>query len=280
VAEEADPSEEPSAAPLVREDLRGRTRSFSLNGETIGLVTVVALGILMVGFILGRTTAPESEADADADSATPTSADPAAPFPEGDVDRVGYWGFASIEPAIIDTFARPDNPNRLGAADTGQAWRSIRGRWGIQDEHAELTPAGDGAAPSIAVVEGGNAERLTEVTFLKVVPGAGLVFRFRDAQNYWAVVAGPDGASWSVLLVQDGQTGIEGTLEVPATDGATVSVAKRERGMQFLVDGEFELQVNNDTFGDEVLSGLLAAPGTSAEARWDRFYVGDLPPEG
>ncbi len=88
VPEEAAPPEPRPA--LTDRDLRP-DRQLPISGELLGLVVVVALGILMAGFILGRVTAPD--ADEESASASSTTVASTFPFPAGDVDRSGYWRF-------------------------------------------------------------------------------------------------------------------------------------------------------------------------------------------
>ena len=264
-------------AALTRDDLQPTRRSLPLSNETVGLVVVAALGVLMIGFILGRVTAPDEESP----TATPTAPGgtlaPTFDFPGGDVDRAGYWGFAQITAVVVDSFDRDDGA--LGQADTGGEWESVEGRWRIDGGRASVEGSDDDR-PRIAVIAGNTTSELTEVTLMTSEDGAGLVFRYRNPRNFWSVTADEDGASWTVTKVIDGQIALTETVPAPSGDGSTIAVSQRPARLLFLVEGVIKHQINDTGLSEESTSGLIALPGTGDDARWDRFFVGNLPPEG
>jgi hypothetical protein len=232
-----------------------------------GLLVVAAL---VVGLVVGRTTAPDEgeSAPQGGDDAT----DGALPFPSGDVNRTGYWGFANLEPTAIDTFDRPDDAENLGRAGTGQRWDAVAGTWGIAG-NAALTSAGDGSGPRLAVIAEGTGDGLTEVTMTVVEEGAGLVFRYLDPENYWSVTANPGAGSWTATRVLDGQPEFVGEIPCQTSDGTTISVTQSGPAVRFLVEGTECLTVNDGSLSEQLQGGLIASASSTGVARWNRFLV-------
>jgi hypothetical protein len=241
---------------------------------------VVAVGALMAGFILGRVTSPDEALPLAGSSPVAGSTPVATEFPSGDIDRSGYWGLAGITPAVVDSFDRADDPESLGEADLGGPWEAVAGTWGIRDNRAVTSAAEGQDGPSLAIISGGPANRLTEVTLSVVEAGTGLVFRYQDPQNYWAVTADGGGASWSVVQVTEGQLAVVATIDEPARDGTTVSVSQRPNRLRFHFEGVFTTQIDEPALPDERQSGLILIPGSGGEPQWDRFFVGRLPAGG
>jgi hypothetical protein len=127
------------------------------------------------------------------------------------------------------------------------------------------------------VVRGGNADRLTEATMVNVEDGAGLVFRYRDPDNFWSLTASPADGTWIATRVVDAQPTI--MAEIPATtaDGTTVTVAQRGPELQILFEGVEAIRVTDPALVDQRSSGLIAAADGDGSARFDRFYVGNMP---
>jgi hypothetical protein len=89
----------------------------------------------------------------------------------------------------LDSFDRPDDALGLGAVPGGPQWEAAADTWGIAANQAYVvTPA---AGRNIAVVELGQEEGAVQVRIPKMTAGAGIVFRYRDPSNYWAVFARP-----------------------------------------------------------------------------------------
>lgn len=257
---------EDGSAPLTRADLGS---GGGLTGSRARLA-LLAVGILIAGVVIGRVTAPdESSPSGDGGGAGEAEG---LPFPSGDVNRTGYWGFVNLEPITIDTFDRRDDPRSLGSAGTGQVWETPAGTWGIVDQSA-VTDGGSGNDPSLAVVPRGTGDGLTEVTMTVVEDGAGLVFRYLDPENYWAVTANPSVGSWSVTRVIDGEDELVGELTGPTVNATTVSVVQDGSSLRFLLEGQEYLAVTDGALAEQLQGGLIASPGSQGDARWDRYLV-------
>lgn len=265
--EQQEPDEEAATddevAPLTRDALDGGPARLPL------ILLVVAA--LIVGFVGGRLTAPDDDDSGEATGGGGTEED-GLPFPSGDQNRTGYWGFAGLEPTVIDTFDRSDAPNDLGETGTGQPWEAVSGTWGIEEDRA-VTGGGSEQAPNMAVVADGTGDGLTEVTMMVVEEGAGLVFRYLDPDNYWAVTANPGVGSWSLTRVIDGQAEVVGEAAGPTNDGVTVSVTQDGSIVRLLLEGDEYLSVTDAALGEQLQGGIIASPSTTGEARWDRFLV-------
>jgi hypothetical protein len=238
----------------------------------IGPIVLAAVAILLLGFIVGRTT---SDDDGTAEEAEPLPTAPPLTFPRGDQDRTGYWGLGGVTPVIEDGFGREDTDEGLGTTETGEEWRSVNGEWRISDEEAAVA-AGAGDRPAIAVVRGGNSNRLTEATAVTVEAGAGIVFRYQDPDNFWSLTAAPDDGMWVATRVVDGAPTVVAEIPAATTDGTTVTVAQRGAELQVLIEGVEAIRVTDSALISQRSSGLIAPAGGEA-ARFDRFYVGDMP---
>jgi hypothetical protein len=271
VGDNEDGQDAAEPAPLTRDQLGSGPDLRTMVMEHLGPVVLVAAALLMAGFVLGRVTAPDGATTGNGSVADA----PPATFPAGDVDRSGYWAFGGVTQQIADPFDRDDDGNALGAAPSGERWEAVHGTWGIDGNEA-FAEANDTERPALAVLRGGSNTRLTEATLMVVEEGAGIVFRYRDEQNFWSITAQPDDGNWVVLQVVDGTPRAQGEFDGPTEDGTTISVADQGTSIQVFVEGEAQAPISVETSGSSASSGLVAAPGSTGTARWDRFYVGAM----
>lgn len=239
---------------------------------------IAVVSSLALGFLAGRTTAPDQTTN-EMPPAEGGEQGPAAGFPTGDEDRADYWGLVGVTATVLDDFDGAADSSALGETMTEQVWGSVRGRWGTTGEKARLV-APEETEPSLAVVDSGSDQTLTEVTLSVVEAGAGLVFRYADPSNYWAVIASPDLQSLSLMRVEDGFVAEAGTVDRPVTDGLTVAASTRPATIQVFVEGKLALQVAEPVAPGRTGSGLIGPPGSEGDGRWDRMLVGDLPSSG
>ena len=113
-----------------------------------------------------------------------------------------------------------------------------------------------------------------------VEDGAGIVVRYRDPQNYWSMTADTGAGAWLITRILDGEAEVIATVAGTTVDGTSVGVAQIGPALQVLVDGQELRQLSDPTLSGQVRSGLIGPPGSSGEARWDRFYIGDMPAPG
>lgn len=240
-------------------------------------IVLVVIAALVAVFLIGRITSggDDSGGDEDASGGTGTTVEGGGevPFPSGDQNRTGYWGFADLEPIVVDTFDRANTPDDLGTTGTGQAWEVVSGTWGIGNNAALTTGGATGNEPNIAVVPEGTGDGLTEIYLPVVEEGAGLVFRYLDPDNYWSVTANPGVGSWTLNRVIDGDTELVTEIPGPTNDGVTVSVTQDGSVVRVLLEGVEYLNITDAALGDQLQGGIIAPPSTTGDARFDRFLV-------
>jgi peptidoglycan/LPS O-acetylase OafA/YrhL len=193
-------------------------------------------------------------------------------FPTGDTDRVSYWNLVELEPRVIDSFERADSPTSLTTADSGVTWAPARGTWGVEDRRAIVAPAEDDA-PRLAVLTQPERDGLVEVTLTTMAEGAGLLVRYEDPDNWWAVIARPSSGRWSVIQAVDGEPVPIAEFAAPTDDGTTVSVTQHDVLLRVLVDGVEHATAGVDTLEPPFQSGLVAIGDEAHGARWDRYLV-------
>jgi hypothetical protein len=259
--------------PLTRDDLSDD------GSRTKARTALLLAAVLVVGIVIGRVTAPDEASDDDGGNSAEQATPDTIAFPSGDVNRTRYWGFANLDPVTIDTFDRPDSPESLGTAGTEQPWNVVSGTWGIEDATAVNGGGASDGQPSIATVAGARGGGLTEVLMSVVEPGAGLVFRYQDPDNYWSVTANPSIGSWTVTRVIDGEAEPQGDLVGATADGTTISVTQDGSTLRFLLEGSEQLSLTDGALQDRLQGGLIAPADTDGSARFDRFLVMRFRPE-
>ena len=256
---------------LTRDDLDDGPNPTSGKVRVVLLVVAAIVAGFLIAQFLGSGDDDGGGDGGDGGAAVP---DEGVPFPTGDQNRTGYWGFVNLSPIVVDTFDRANDPQSLGDAGDGGTWDPVAGTWGIRDD-AAVTAGGDGEGPFLAVVPGGGrGDGLTEVTMTVVEEGAGLVFRYLDPENYWSITANPGVGTWTVNRTIDGDTESAGELlSGPTADDTTVSVEQKGSNLRFMLDGTEYLALTDGALADQLQGGMIAAGTTAGEARWNRFLV-------
>ena len=171
-----------------------------------------------------------------------------------------------------DGFDRSGNSNRLGRAASGQPWRAVRGRWGVQLGQARvLQPAPKG--PSLALLPVGSAVTSVEVRAAVIAPGQGLAFRCQGAANCRRVEAVPRFGTWNVIKVVRGTERLVANLgTVPVASGTVIRVELEGGTLRFMVNGRLRRTIVDSTFLSAARTGLvIRAGGEVGRARWDDF---------
>jgi hypothetical protein len=127
------------------------------------------------------------------------------------------------------------------------------------------------------VLEGAQGDGLVEVTMPVVEAGAGLVFRYLDPDNFWAVIADPEAGNWAIWKTIDGEATPVDTVEASTADGVTVTTIQTDRTLRILIDGEDVLLLEDGALSDRLQGGLLGPADGDGTARWDRFLVLSAP---
>lgn len=187
--------------------------------------------------------------------------------------------------ATVDPFERSNQAAGLGTIPDGPAWFADTGTWGISDGQAYLSAPANGR--NHAVVDLGQPEGSVQATLPRVVNGTGLVFRYRNPFDYWAVVAVPAYATWAVVRVQGGQEEVVANTGLsPIADGTTVAVRLDGDAIDIVLDTRVTRTITDAVVGRATKVGMTAQaiPGIdAASARFDDFSValpGDRPVPG
>jgi len=174
--------------------------------------------------------------------------------------------------ATADAFSRPDQRFGLGATPQGLEWRSVGGAWGVSRSTAYVSGPAPAPARALAVLDVAGGDGSVQVTLPRVANGAGLVFRYQDPANFWAVVAVPDYATWAVVRALAGQEQVVANTGVSAVrDGTTVGVRTSGDTIEVLVDRAVAATVSDGALRSAGAVGMTAGGSDAGRARFDDF---------
>jgi hypothetical protein len=223
----------------------------------VALVIALFAGIAVVGIVVGKRR-PATTANAKPSSSAALRSD-----------------YNGLQP-VFDDFNRPDSSASLGSTPTGTQWHAVKGTWGIKGGSAYIAKAADHGR-SMAVLPGRTGDGVLTLTFPAVAADAGLLFRYANPFNYWAVVAVPKYGTFNVLKVVNGKLHKLGGLEQSgARNGTSVSVHMSGSVLDFYVDGVLRRTVHDDDLETASSCGFAAGGKQARTVRWDNF---DFVPE-
>lgn len=177
---------------------------------------------------------------------------------------------ADASPFVHDDFDRPDRPG-LGKRNDGVRWTDL-GNWRVADGSARLAAVTSPDEPYLAITQGPAGERMVKVEMATMGGGAGLVFAYRDASDYWAVVATPAFASWQVWRVVDGEAAVVASLRLATiADGTEVAVHITDTSLEVFLDSRSYARLATSVDADATLAGLIAL--RPSDAAWDAFAI-------
>lgn len=197
-------------------------------------------------------------------SAQGTDTDPASNSASASVD---VWAPIASTPPVTDGFDRLDSPT-LGTADTGQAWSTVAGSFGV----AAGTAAPGASGGNLAVVDPGFAYGTYQVTVAAgATPDAfAVVFRGRDANDSCRV--GPDSSgfysfyrAWKVVngAVEPLAISLR-RADLAPRDGDVIRVVNRpDDGVFVSVNGQHLLDA-----GDQALLGETRSARARPRPSW------------
>jgi hypothetical protein len=186
----------------------------------------------------------------------------------------GPAGRAAARGLVVDTFSGGEG-SPIETTESGQPWSVVAGDWAVRGGDASVTPWPD-APTSAIVVDPRQPGGTFTVTFSRVVPGAGVVFRYGGPRNFWYLTAAPQSATWRVVRVVDGvQTEVDTLGVVPVADGTTIAV-----------DGQRRRTIVDAVLAGNARVGLIASGPRSDQVRWANVVltgsrsapVGEQPP--
>jgi len=148
------------------------------------------------------------------------------------------------------------------------SWRVERGAFSARGGSLTGVPSGPG--PAVATVDVGSPPRTISATYVHVSGGSGLVFRYKDAQNYWAVVATPEYGTWNVNKIVGGRpTFVANTGNNLDSDSGGIGVVLAANTISVLVDGKPSMRVDDRTGVTATRFGLLSVPSGGDVTRWE-----------
>jgi hypothetical protein len=148
------------------------------------------------------------------------------------------------------------------------AWRVEGGSYSARG--GALTGAPTGAGPAVATVDVGSPPRTVSATYVHVSGGSGLVFRYKDNQNYWSIVAVPEYGTWNVNKIVGGRpTFVANTGNNLDSDSGGIGVVLAADTISVLVDGKPSMRVDDKTGVTATRFGLLSVPSGTDVTRWE-----------
>jgi hypothetical protein len=219
-----------------------------------GLIFAVLILLAAAGVVLAMATAPGKKSTPSAKAKVPQR---------------------NLSTAIYDRFDRADAGQAIGTSETGQAWTIVGAPWGVQDGQASIGGA-DSGKRTVAVIGLGTGDGTTQVTLTKVASGAGLVFRYRDAFNFWAITAAPKFGTWNIVKVVNGQpSNVDNVGKAAVVDGTTIAARFQGNHIVFSVNGKDIKSFEDSTFATERYAGMVGVADDAHAARFDNF-VGSI----
>jgi hypothetical protein len=171
---------------------------------------------------------------------------------------------------VADSFARPDHRFGIGAAPGGPRWRAEVGAWGVSGAAAYVSGPVDGRA--LAVADVGRGDGTVSAKVARVANGAGVVFRYRDRDDWWAVLAVPAYATWVVVRTVDGHSEtVANTGVSPVGDGTVVSVRTAGETIEISFDRGVAKTLVDPALSDAGGVGITAEGAAAGRARFDDF---------
>jgi hypothetical protein len=193
-----------------------------------------------------------------------------------------YAAFRTVQYDIVgpgapvhDSFDRAGT-RALGTTPTGQRWVAASGSWTILRSEAVLESQPT-LKPSIATVDVGRSDGWVQITASSMPTGTGLVFRYRDAQNYFRITAVPVYGTMNLLRVVNGrETRVGSTGLTNFGNGSTLGVRLRGDRVTIFVDGFRTVDYRIPELRSAHRAGLVIDSPKAVGARFAGFAAGPL----
>ena len=183
----------------------------------------------------------------------------------GDVERAGS--------PVVDDFSTGRGQFGLGETPTGQPWRQVEGRWTVRNGLAHGAGR-DGV--TIASVDPGGSVGLIQVVVGDVVAGSGVVFRFGDTENHWALLAAPAVARWNLVKTVNGErTDVESYGPARVDAGTALIIRLDGDQIEIEIDGTVVGDVRDPDLADRNAVGFFIPDG--GQASFDQIITGNGP---
>lgn len=168
----------------------------------------------------------------------------------------------------IDTFSHSEGGKGLGVTENGRAWAVLSGTWSVADGTARVE--GGAGGPRVALLDIGGGDQYVAVTMKAAPAGSGIVFRFAGPGNFWSLTAAPAAGTWSLTKVVNGQRSNPTSIgPQPSSPGTEVAVRCDGSRIRIYINGAEAKSLNDPDLRDATRVGLIAAPKSAANARFD-----------
>jgi hypothetical protein len=176
---------------------------------------------------------------------------------------------------ITDSFNRADNSSSLGTTDTGQAWSTFQGTWGIGTNRAQAVTHADNdtayvTTPSADMTISAKIAAVTGVT------APGLIARATAVNNYYMAQAQFNGGTNAFYLfkqVAGSYTQLGMSAVVPVV-GDTFAISAIGTSIRVIVNGSTLISVTDSTFSVGTKAGFrCGASGGGVTLFFDDFSV-------
>ena len=281
---EGAPEPSPADPPTLEEDT-DEEQGFSPSSWEIiaGVVLLVAAIVIIVVLTggddgddtatSGSTLAPGVTAPAGG-PVTPggTGAPPSTALPEA----VPPAPLATTE-LVADSFDRA-NADSLGEAETGQTWISEMGTWGIKGNAAYVVEPREEGFRQVALLDTETVymnQGSVMVDFKNAVAGSGIVFRYNNPFNYYALVAQPGGANWKIEQIVGGKSTNLGLVPAPSTGAVSMTVQLRGFFFDVYAGDRAVASVKGEALPLAGGVGLYATATAIEQGAWDSITVGE-----
>lgn len=203
----------------------------------------------------------------------------------GWAESCGGWGVLSQQaalyedrfpwPSFTDDFARSDS-----ASDVGNGWTATSGTWGISSGECYFVSGSAGFLTSPNALTSGDGW-LGYTAAGTIETGAGIFFRYSDANNYWRAVWNAVFGTWVLVKVEAGvaTTALNPIHTGDYQDGHKFAVVLNGTTMTFFVDG---VQVNTHTssFNENATGcGIIHTGSGGGAYRWDDWRQSSTVPD-
>jgi hypothetical protein len=176
-----------------------------------------------------------------------------------------------------------DNAGRNGgSADKslvagGRTWRVVQGEWSTTGNVFRVTKPGPLFA-SLVVTDSGAADVTVRAEMSEVASGAGLVFRYQDPFNYWALEAVRGVVSWQLIKVEAGKSQVVRTTGFsPTGPGTVVAVTTKTDGtLRIAFNGKESTALNDLAHADRQGAGYIAQGVRASKAVFAGFRTEPL----
>jgi hypothetical protein len=175
---------------------------------------------------------------------------------------------AASDPAVVDTFDRPDGA-ALDELPGGGSWTTT-GSWEVVGGAAYLAEAPDGGGRGFALLPGTSGRARIAATFFGIADDGGLVARYQGPDDHIALLPVEGLGTWRVDVVAGGEVVATQAMGlVGADEGMRAELVVREDTAWVIVDGQVRGRMDVAEAPSEGQVGLVAGLDSGGSTRFD-----------